>query len=272
MHKPKDFELRLAEIRVRLGDLKRFEGDTAAAMEEYRGALSIRETCCAPHDRALSDVHFSLAVAFIYLASEEQQDILACKRAALAHYGQSRDVLKLWIEEYKKNPTSLMPSTINDLYSVEYTPGFIEQLIGDLTETIDALKQEITNPESTSMSGSSTTIGFGSASALTSTAPSSTSAISSSFPASSRIDNIFGATANGLAATASKREFSFNMKSTPSNTEAKKRDAQTSSEDTKENTLTKDAPALSFDGASAGMQIKKKLKSESTLADKADVV
>jgi hypothetical protein len=97
MHKPEDFEVRLAEIHTRLGDLKRYEGATLDAIEEYTVALRSREAHCPAHDRSLSDSHFSLAVAYVYLSVEPNQNVLDCKRVALKHDSQAKEVLELWL-------------------------------------------------------------------------------------------------------------------------------------------------------------------------------
>jgi len=255
MHKPVDYEMRLAETRMRLGDLKRFEGDTLAAIDEYKGALDLRNAKCEAHDRPLSDAHFSLAVAYIYLSGEEGQDALACKRTALEHYFSSRAVLNIWMEAYRTDVGSVVPvSALATGWDSAYTPEFVEQLIGDLTETIAALQLEITNPESTNMTGSNTTIGFGVHS-------------SSSVVPVPNADNIFGAAAVRLGA---KTEVAtcFDSVFMTRNTDSKKREmpcATTAvSEDSKENTLSfsssRDYTALNDARCGTTLQVKKKQK------------
>jgi len=254
MHKPVDYEMRLAEIRMRLGDLKRFEGGTLAAIDEYKGALDLRNAKCKPHDRPLSDAHFSLAVAYIYLSGEEGQDALACKRTALEHYFSSRAVLNIWMEAYRTDVGSVVPvSALATGWDSAYTPEFVEQLIGDLTETIAALQLEITNPESTNMTGSTTTIGFGMHSSSVVPVPNA--------------DNIYGAAAMRLSAKA-EGATCFDSVFMTRNTDSKKRETPcattAASEDSKENTLSfsscGESTALNDSLCGSTLQVRKKQK------------
>ena len=254
MHKPVDYEIRLSDIRMRLGDLKRFEGGILAAIDEYKGALDLRNANCKPHDRPLSDAHFSLAVAYIYLSGEEGQDALACKRSALEHYESSRAVLNNWMEVCRTDVGSVVPvSALATGWDSAYTPEFVEQLIGDLTETIAALQLEITNPESTNMTGSSTTIGFG--------------MLSSSGVPVANTDKIFGAAAMRLNAKA-EGATSFDSLFMTRNTDSKKREmpcaTTAASEDSKENTLSfsscGESTALNDARCGSTLQVRKKQK------------
>lgn len=81
-------------------------GRTAEAIEEYRLALDLRKSICLPHDKALSDAYFALAIAHIYHSSESQGngngsgsegnqkevDPLEEKEAACRYYALSREV------------------------------------------------------------------------------------------------------------------------------------------------------------------------------------
>jgi nuclear autoantigenic sperm protein len=88
----------LSDVYMRLGDLMRFNSNVAASIEEYQKALSIRLSSCAPHDRMISDTHFSLAVAYVYNASEKDSDVdpEQEKRKALSHYKKSQEVSDLY--------------------------------------------------------------------------------------------------------------------------------------------------------------------------------
>ena len=84
----------LSDVYMRLGDLMRFNSNVAASIEEYQKALTIRLSSCAPHDRMISDTHFSLAVAYVYNASEKDSDVdpEQEKMKALSHYKKSQEV------------------------------------------------------------------------------------------------------------------------------------------------------------------------------------
>lgn len=84
----------LSDVYMRLGDLMRFNSNVAASIEEYQKALIIRLSSCAPHDRMISDTHFSLAVAYVYNASEKDSgvDPEQEKMKALSHYKKSQEV------------------------------------------------------------------------------------------------------------------------------------------------------------------------------------
>jgi len=84
----------LSDVYMRLGDLMRFNSNIGASIEEYQKALNIRLASCAPHDRMISDTHFSLAVAYVYNASEKDTDVdpVQEKLKALSHYKKSLEV------------------------------------------------------------------------------------------------------------------------------------------------------------------------------------
>jgi HAT1-interacting factor 1 len=199
-------DLLLSDVHTRLGDLMRFNGNSAGAISEYRQALEIRKAICEPHDRMISDVYFSLAVAHIYNSSDKEQEVpvdpLAEKKNALENYQLSRDSIQLRIGMLKSGALKATPSTSSSSDSTSSSSSSssdsadggsssgaadevkdLEELVDQLQETIDATIQDIKEMESgappSSSSSGTTTIGFG-----TSSSSSSSSSIPSSGPSS----------------------------------------------------------------------------------------
>lgn len=188
-------DARLAEIRIRIGDLKRFNNDESGAIEEYKKALDIREVICEPHERDLSEVHFNLAQAYVYLGKGDENDPLTAlpgsdsnvgsssssaptsnapldaitaRKTALCHYEKCHAALELFLVkaegvtmEHIKDPKCMCSKCVAD----------VSELEKELKETVDAMKDEIqsetasgNNGATSSSSAGVTTIGFGSAS------------------------------------------------------------------------------------------------------------
>ena len=113
---------------TRLGDILRINGKYSESIAEYLKALSIRQKISTV-DRILSNLHFLLAVCYIYKSSEKDiLDPLAEKKHAFNHYSESRSVLQRLIESKSESESSQTD---------------IKELIEELTETIDALGLEI---------------------------------------------------------------------------------------------------------------------------------
>lgn len=154
----------LSETYTRLGDLMKLNGKLDESISEYKKALELKSKLCSKHDRALSNIHFLIAIAYIYRAAEKSNiDPLQDKREALEHYQLSKEVLckKLEIDGDSISTTSKEE---------------IKELIDELSENVDALRSEIdetVKPSKSSISSSSagvTTIGFGGNSSSSSTA------------------------------------------------------------------------------------------------------
>lgn len=110
---------------------------------------------------AVSDSHFSLAVAYIYNAAEDTvEDPVSEKKKALAHYNKARESIVKWIEvhqgatslqdphQVKSEATAQTSSSSGD--SKQDASAELEAMRADkaeladmLQETVDALKIEI---------------------------------------------------------------------------------------------------------------------------------
>eukprot|EP01034_Spumella_vulgaris_P029802 gene29802-36909_t len=119
----------LIEIHVRLGDLLRFNDNLPDAIVEYEKALVIRNKICEKHDTLLSDVHFSLAVVYIYNANEKDSGVnpVLERKKALVHYTTAKEILQLWLAANKASPDF----------------DFMSENVDMLQETIDALESDI---------------------------------------------------------------------------------------------------------------------------------
>ncbi len=189
-HASEKSDERLAEIRVRIGDLKRFNNDEIGAIEEYKVALDIRNSICEPYERDISEVHFNLAQAYIYHANDSENPLVS-RRAALNHYKQCKAVLSLFVQKaigstmaHEPQPKCMCQSCTNNVVELEK----------EVQEHVDALQEEIACEEKSGNNGKTasgslgvTSIGFGapvasssSSSALASSSSSSLSSSSSS--------------------------------------------------------------------------------------------
>ncbi len=88
-----DKNVLLSEVYVRLGDLKQFNEDIPGSLIEYENALKIREAVCAPSDRAVSSIHYTLGTTHLYNSKEKTtSDPLDEMNKALHHYKTSKQV------------------------------------------------------------------------------------------------------------------------------------------------------------------------------------
>eukprot|EP00981_Chlorochromonas_danica_P013217 scaffold5974_cov158-Ochromonas_danica.AAC.18 len=165
-----------SKVYVRLADLLRLNDNCETSIAEYNKALAIRLKVCEPHDRQLSEIYFSLAVAHIYHSADKGvSSPLEEKKKALGYYAKAREVLKL------SDGASLKPSSSSSDAADE--GNAVTDIIEELSETIASLEEEIKEEEKSSSSSSSsasaakgnlsngvTTIGFGSGSTASSSA------------------------------------------------------------------------------------------------------
>jgi len=203
-HATEQSDERLAEIRVRIGDLKRFNNDELGAIEEYSNALEIRQAICDPFERDISEVHFALAQAYIYHANEGE-DAMGSKRTALSHYKQCKEVLTLFLlqaqteaagQEHQSQPKCMCAACVHD----------VSELEKEVQEHVDALQEEISSEEKSGNNGKAssgslgvTTVGFG--------------ASSSSSSSSSSAANVFGFPSSSSSSSAAVNMLSVQPKS-----------------------------------------------------------
>lgn len=94
----------LARVHLKLGDMQKFNGKFGDAMEDYDACLSLRRSFLPPHDRAIGDVHYSLAQATEYAAADAEcpeADAEALRARSLHHYGACRAVFQTMVDALK---------------------------------------------------------------------------------------------------------------------------------------------------------------------------
>ena len=69
-YNPSQLALDLAQIRLREGDLQRFNGQYAAALTDYQASLALRTQHMGPYDRKLADVHYNLGLCHALQVAE----------------------------------------------------------------------------------------------------------------------------------------------------------------------------------------------------------
>jgi hypothetical protein len=76
----------------------KLNGKLNESISEYKKALELKSKLCSKHDRALSNIHFLIAIAYIYRAAEKSNiDPLQDKREALEHYQLSKEVRAVFL-------------------------------------------------------------------------------------------------------------------------------------------------------------------------------
>lgn len=137
------------QVYVRLGDVQRMNGNTAEAVEEYTKALALRSRISPNSHRILSNIHYLLAIAYIYKSSEDKNsDPIEEKRHALHHYELSRAELQKQLKTGSESSSSSAAATSSSSSSSEKVTeeannNDVKELIDELTETIDALRGDI---------------------------------------------------------------------------------------------------------------------------------
>lgn len=168
-----DLEISLSNVYIRLGDLQIINNKFAQALDDYNKALTLRRRICAPYDRMLSDVFYSMALAYVYSCSNSNQSddpsnpsqppsldkaqVIEYKKRAMQHYDQAKSVLAAWIEHKIR-----LQSEPNEAITEEIRKQ--RELMEELDENIVALKDEIDAEASMAQETTSiatTTIGFG---------------------------------------------------------------------------------------------------------------
>lgn len=118
----------------------KMNGTLSAAIEEYSKALEIRSKISPMDHRIISNIHYLLAIAFIYQASEQKDNpSTETRRTALHHYEQAQKYLQQF---------TLCSSSSSSSQSIqEEELKEVQDLINELKETIDALSAEIAEVE-----------------------------------------------------------------------------------------------------------------------------
>lgn len=112
----------------------------SSAIEEYSKALDLRSRITPLDHRIISNIHYLLAVAYIYQASEQKENpSTETRRTALQHYEQS----KKFLQEYTQSSSSSSSADSSRRNISEEELKEVQELIDELKETIDALAAEI---------------------------------------------------------------------------------------------------------------------------------
>lgn len=196
-NKDLDNEVSLSEVYVALGDLEVINNHFEEAIGEFLKALEIRKAKCDNKDRLMSEVYFSLATAYLYRTSTNNNDnetdnippvgdettepptvplsaeeIVTYKTKALEYYQLSKQSIDLWIADSKSKTdesNDKLRNEINDRVElVDEITETIDGLILEIKELKDALSVSSTSTSKSATGFGVTTIGFGSSSSSSS--------------------------------------------------------------------------------------------------------
>lgn len=155
-----DSDIRLSEVYVRIGDLQRINNLYDEALDEYKKSLTICDVICKASDRQYSDIHFAIAVTYIYKSGAENADKAKEKSSAKEHYTRAKESISLRLAELlqtgptpaaigssssssSSSSTSTSAVQDSDVKLWEKEVADARELVDELTETIEALTAEI---------------------------------------------------------------------------------------------------------------------------------
>ncbi|EWM28664.1 nuclear autoantigenic sperm protein [Nannochloropsis gaditana] len=187
-HKHEDMvdPMKLGEVYLRLGDLQKANGNFTQAVDDYLRSLEIYAKVCDEDSRVIADLHYQLAMMYIY-ASVEEEHAVTFKSKALEHYIQCARVFEILVEKARKAAATAgkvgdgeedgssfpkegrkegedavkSPPPPPKSTPAEDLKEF-EEILAELRETIEATRQELSAAGSVAKApGPVTTIGFG---------------------------------------------------------------------------------------------------------------
>jgi tetratricopeptide (TPR) repeat protein len=184
-----ELQIALSNVYIRLGDLQIINNKFAQALDDYGKALALRQGICAAYDRMLSDVYYSMALAYVYSCSNSNQSeetqpgeeqtqaqpldraqVLEYKQKALDCYHQAKVVMEAWIAHKMR----VQPDATEEIRKQRELIEDLDENIVALREEVDAeLKGEGSSKAQPALATSTTTIGFGFGSSSSSSSSSS---------------------------------------------------------------------------------------------------